>query len=139
MQRLDDLQGTLQRCARQGTKRQQLACRNLSERLLRVRPAILLKQRREVLRQEIERLHEQTRHRMREFKNRIATIEARLRLLGPDQVLARGYSITMDADTGRVVREAKAVEQGAKLRTKLKSGEIISTVDSNGGRESAKQ
>jgi exodeoxyribonuclease VII large subunit len=129
LQRLDDLQTTLQRCARQGTKRQQLACRNLSERLMRVRPAILLKQRREVLRQESERLHEQIRHRMREFKNRIATIETRLRLLGPDQVLARGYSITMDAETGKVIREAKAIEPGAKIRTKVKSGEIASTVE----------
>jgi exodeoxyribonuclease VII large subunit len=135
LQRLDDLQTTLQRCARQGTKRQRLASRNLSERLLRVRPAVLLKQRREVLRQETERLHEQTRHRMRELKNRIATIETRLRLLGPDQVLSRGYSITMDAETGRVLREAKGVEKGKRIRTKLKSGEILSTVDSCRGGE----
>jgi exodeoxyribonuclease VII large subunit len=130
LQRLDDLQGTLQRCAEQGVKRQRLACRNLSERLLRVRPAILLKQRREVLRQETERLHEQTRHRMRELKNRISTVESRLRLLGPEQVLARGYSITLDAESGKVLREAEAVEKGKKIRTKLKAGEIISTVDS---------
>jgi exodeoxyribonuclease VII large subunit len=129
LQRLDDLQTTLQRCARQGAKRERQALRNLSERLLRVRPAVLLKQRREVLRQEIERLNEQTRHRMRELKNRIDTLETRLRLLGPDQVLARGYSITTDAETGKVIREAKAVEKGAKIRTKLKSGEIASTVE----------
>jgi exodeoxyribonuclease VII large subunit len=130
LQRLDDLQTTLQRCAKQGAKRQLLACRNLSERLLRVRPAILLKQRGEVLRQETERLQEHTRHRMRELKNRLGTIETRLRLLGPDQVLARGYSITMDA-TGKVLREANAVEKGVRITTKLKSGQIISTVDSN--------
>jgi exodeoxyribonuclease VII large subunit len=90
---------------------------------------VLLKQRREVLRQETERLHEQTRHRMRELKNRLATIETRLRLLGPDQVLSRGYSITMDADTGKVLREANAARKGKKIRTKLKSGAIISTVE----------
>jgi exodeoxyribonuclease VII large subunit len=136
LQRLDDLQNSLLRCAKQGAKRQRLACRNLSERLRRVRPAILLKQRRELLRQEIERLREQTRHRMREWKNRIVTLEARLRLLGPDQVLARGYSITIDADSGKVLREARAVEKGKKIRTKLKTGEIISTVDSGESGES---
>jgi exodeoxyribonuclease VII large subunit len=130
LQRLDDLQITLQRYADQSMKRQRLAIRNLSERLLRVRPAVLLKQRREVSRQETERLHEQTRHRMRELKNRIATLETRLRLLGPDQVLSRGYSITMDAETGKVLREAEPVEKGARIRTKLKAGEIISTVNS---------
>jgi exodeoxyribonuclease VII large subunit len=129
LQRLDDLQSTVQRCARQGVKRQRLALRNLSERLLRVRPAVLLKQRREVLRQETERLHEQTRHRMRELKNCLGAIETRLRLLGPDQVLSRGYSITMDARTGKVLRDSRAVEEGKKIRTKLKSGEIISTVE----------
>lgn len=96
---------------------------------MRVGPAILLKQRRELLRQETERLHEQTRHRLREWKNRIGSLEARLRLLGPEQVLARGYSITLDADTGRVLRETKEIAKGKKLRTKLKSGEIISTVE----------
>jgi exodeoxyribonuclease VII large subunit len=129
LQRLDDFQSSLQRCAKRGIKRQRLACRQLSERLLRVGPAILLKQRRELLRQETERLHEQTRHRLREWKNRIGSLEARLRLLGPEQVLARGYSITLDADTGCVLRETKEIAKGKKLRTKLKSGEIISTVE----------
>jgi exodeoxyribonuclease VII large subunit len=129
LQHLDDLQTTLQRCAKQGAKRERQALRNLSERLLRVRPAVLLKQRRELLHQETERLHEQTRHRMRELKNCIGTLETRLRLLGPDQVLARGYSITMDAETGKVLREAKAVGKGARIKTKLKSGEIASTVE----------
>jgi exodeoxyribonuclease VII large subunit len=129
LQRLDDLQTTLQRCARHGAKRQRLALRNLCERLLRVRPAVLLKQRREVLRQETERLHEQTRHRMRELKNRLGTIETRLRLLGPDQVLARGYSITMDAETGKVLRDAKTTKKGKKIRTRLKSGEITSNIE----------
>src|SRR5262249_53722744 len=64
LQRLDDLEGSLMRSARQGTKRQRLAWSNVSERLLRVRPSILLKQRCEVLRQEAQRLHEQARHRM---------------------------------------------------------------------------
>jgi len=130
LQRLDDLQSNLQRCAKQGAKRQRIACRNLAERLLRVRPVVLLKQRRELLRQETERLREQSRHRMREWKNRLGTVETRLRLLGPEQVLARGYSITMDGETGKVLREAKATGKGKKIRTRLKSGEIISTVES---------
>jgi exodeoxyribonuclease VII large subunit len=133
LQRLDELQSSLLRCTKRGTKRQRLVCRNLSERLLRVRPAVLLKQRREVLRQETERLHEQIRHRMREWKTRLGTIETRLRLLGPEQVLARGYSITMDAETGKVLREAKAAVNGKRIRTKLKNGEIISNVENASG------
>jgi exodeoxyribonuclease VII large subunit len=54
---------------------------------------------------------------------------ARLRLLGPEQVLARGYSITMDAATGKVLRTAKGVETGQHLKTRLKAGEILSKVE----------
>jgi len=129
LQRLDDLQSGMVRCAKQGAKRQRLACQNLAERLLRVRPTVLLKQRRELLRQEMERLHEQARHQIRERKNRVETAETRLRLLGPEQVLARGYSITMEAETGKVVRNARDIAECTKIRTKLKAGEIISTVE----------
>jgi exodeoxyribonuclease VII large subunit len=129
LQRLDDLQSSLLRCAKRGIKRQRDVCRNLAERLLRVRPVILVRQRRELLRQETEHLQEQMRHFMRERRNRLDSIEARLRLLGPEQVLARGYSITTDAENGKLLREAKAVQAGKKIKTRLKTGEVISTVD----------
>jgi exodeoxyribonuclease VII large subunit len=63
---------------------------------------------------------------MRDSKNRLAHLDSRLRLLGPEQVLARGYSITLDAETGRIVCDADQVKAGQRLRTKLKKGEIIS-------------
>lgn len=73
-------------------------------------------------------MKEQTRHRIRDLKTRCAMVAARLRLLGPEQVLARGYSITMNDDTGRVIRAAGVVKAGQQLRTRLKSGEIRSVV-----------
>jgi exodeoxyribonuclease VII large subunit len=129
LQRLDDLQTSLLRCVRQGARQQRLVLKNLTERLSRVRPAALLRQRREVFEQAEQRLREQARHRVREWKNRFATVKARLRLLGPEQVLARGYSITMDAKTGTVVREAGEVRAGQGLRTRLKAGEVRSRVE----------
>jgi exodeoxyribonuclease VII large subunit len=107
LQRLDDLQGGLLRCAKQGEREASMALENLTGRLLRVRPAHLLKQRREALRQ----------------------VEARLRLLGPEQVLARGYSITTDAQSGKVLRDAKQVKPGQHLTTRLKTGVVRSVVE----------
>ena len=127
LQRLDDLQMGLGRCAKKGVREQRLRWQNLSERLSRVRPALLVKQRREVLVQEQQRLREQVRHRLRERRDRVASLEGRLRLLGPEQVLARGYSITMDSETGKVIREAAKVKSGQKLRTKLQKGEVTSS------------
>ena len=128
-QRLDDLQTSLLRCVRQGARQQRIAWRNLAERLSRVRPAILLKQRREVFQQAEQRLREQARHRLRESKNRLQTSEARLRLLGPEQVLARGYSITMDATTGSVLRDAHGLKKGQPLETRLSIGNVRSLVE----------
>lgn len=129
LQRLDDLQGSLLRCTKQGIRHGQTAARHLAERLGRVRPATVLKQRRELFEQEKARLDEQVRHRVREQRNKLATLEARLRLLGPEQVLSRGYSITMDAESGKVLRNAAKIKAGQRLKTRLKSGEIESRVE----------
>jgi exodeoxyribonuclease VII large subunit len=136
LQRLDDLTTSLGRSTRKGVRDQGLVVRNLSDRLARVRPANLLKQRREVLALAAERLREQTRHRLTEARNRVGTLDARLRLLGPEQVLARGYSITMHAETGEVLRDAAAVKPGQKLKTRLKKGELHSRVEPNTNTES---
>jgi exodeoxyribonuclease VII large subunit len=129
LQRLDDLRGSLLRCTKQGTRQQRVVLQNLSERLLRVRPAQLLKQRRELFEQEKLRLNEQIKHRLRERKDRVETLVSRLRLLGPEQVLARGYSITTDAATGQVFRDATKVKAGLRLKTRLQKGEVLSKVD----------
>ncbi len=129
LQRLDDFQTSLTRCAAQGLRQHRVSWRGLSERLLRVRPAVLLKQRREVFRQAGQRLREQAHHHLRELKNRFAMLDARLRLLSPEQVLARGYSITRDAETGKVIRDAKETKAGQRIETKLKSGAVISKVE----------
>ncbi len=129
LQRLDDLQAGLLRCAKQGTKERQVAWQNLATRLLRVRPAQLLKQRRELLKTSHHRLHELAQRHLRNWQNRFSATEARLHLLGPEQVLARGYSITTDAATGTVLREAAKVKAGQRLKTRLKTGEIFSRTE----------
>jgi exodeoxyribonuclease VII large subunit len=128
-QQLDDLQAGLLRCATQGTQGRLVVWQNLAERLLRVRPAQLLKQRRESLVMNRRRLRERVRVQLRNLKHRFGATESRLRLLGPEQVLARGYSITMDAATGRVLRKAVDVKAGQKLKTRLKTGEVFSRAE----------
>ena len=109
LQRLDDLQSGLLRCLKSGARGRAVALENLTGRFLRVRPSLALKQRRETLRQ----------------------LEHQLNLLGPEQVLARGYSITMDAASGNVLRDAAGVKAGQKLKTRLKTGEVFSRVENS--------
>jgi exodeoxyribonuclease VII large subunit len=75
---------------------------------------------------------------LRDGKNRFAAAESRLHLLGPEQVLSRGYSITMDAATGKVLRKAAEVKSGQKLKTRLKTGEVLSRAESTASKPSDK-
>jgi exodeoxyribonuclease VII large subunit len=125
-QRLDDLQASLLRMVKQTTRERRVIWRNIREKLLRVRPALVLKERRESLIQLIRRLRQQAQQQLLKSRNRFSMLEARLRLLGPEQVLARGYSITMRDDTGEVIRDASKVKTGQRLRTRLKSGVLKS-------------
>jgi len=107
LQRLDDSQSGLLRCLKTAVRSRRQSFDHAAARFLRAKPSQILKARREALRQ----------------------AEARLRLLGPEQVLARGYSITTDAATGKVLRDAKQVKPGQRLQTRLKTGQIRSIAE----------
>jgi exodeoxyribonuclease VII large subunit len=130
LQQLDDWQAGLLRCTRQKTKERRVAWQNLATRLLRVRPAQLLRQRREALAVNQRRLRESAHLHLRNGSSRFEATEARLRLLGPEQVLSRGYSITLDAATGKVLRAAKDAKAGQLLKTLLKMGKVLSKFES---------
>jgi len=108
-QRLDDLQSGLLRNLKQAARSRELLLQNLAGRFLRTRPSQRLPLRREALRQ----------------------LEKRLNALGPEQVLARGYSITTDAATGKVLREAGKVAAGRKLKTRLAQGTLTSRTETD--------
>lgn len=129
LQRLDDLQTGLLRCVKQRVRDRHAIWKNSAGRLTRLRPVQVVSRRRETLLQSVRRLQERGRIRLAGRRNGFTSLEARLRLLGPEQVFARGYSITMDAASGKVVRDARVVKSGQKLKTRLKSGEIRSRVE----------
>jgi exodeoxyribonuclease VII large subunit len=106
-QRLDDLQSGLLRGLKSAARSRGLVLENLTGRFLRAKPSQALKSRHEALRQ----------------------LERRLNSLGPEQVLSRGYSITTDAATGKVLRDATKVKMGQKLKTRLKKGEVLSRAE----------
>lgn len=73
----------------------------------------------------------QTRHAVevsrREARNRLAQLEGQLRLLGPQAVLARGYSITRN-QRGEIVRQPQDIGKGESMFTLVNGGQIESTV-----------
>jgi len=129
LQRLDDLQLTLTRGARQHLRKYRVAGQNLSVRLDRVRHGQLLAQRRTTLAREQRRLRDGARHYLRNLRQRGEALRDRLQLLGPEQVLARGYSITQDAASGRIIRSKTQTRPSQTLKTTLQSGEVHSVVE----------
>jgi exodeoxyribonuclease VII large subunit len=57
---------------------------------------------------------------------RVRSMKKLLESLGPDAVLARGFSLTTDAD-GRTITDAEKVRAGDKLITRLAKGSVTST------------
>jgi exodeoxyribonuclease VII large subunit len=53
----------------------------------------------------------------------------RLNALSPDGVLARGYSITQDAESGAVITSATATTPGRQIRVRLASGRLGARVE----------
>ena len=129
LQLLDDLQLALHRCAWRDVKKLRLAVQNAAASLSRVRPTRLLAQRRDRLKEAQRQLREHFRRQMQQLRHRSGTAGERLRLLGPEQTLARGYSITTDHATGQIIRAAQAARPGQKIKTRVQTGEIHSTVE----------
>ncbi|MDW8308980.1 MAG: exodeoxyribonuclease VII large subunit, partial [Verrucomicrobiales bacterium] len=132
-QRLDDALEALRRNATRHLRERRVHCQSLLDRLTRVRPALVLARRRERLDRAAARVRERARRLLELRLARFNELQTRLRLLGPEQVLARGYSITFDAATGAVLRDARAVQPGQRLRTRLKRGEILSRAEETRG------
>ena len=63
-----------------------------------------------------------------EGRHRLRQCEARLTLLNPKATLRRGYSMTFDRSTGRLIKSAAGVSTGTVLWTELHDGRIESEV-----------
>lgn len=91
------------------------------------RPDRLLAQRAESLRLLGDRLEQVVRRRLEEQRQRLVPLGNLVRTLGPESVLNRGYSLTVDAG-GNVISSVSELSQGARLVTRLRDGEVESEV-----------
>lgn len=62
-------------------------------------------------------------------RHRLGALAARLQTLSPLAVLQRGYSLTMDQATGRLLHAAEDTAPGRTLLTRLARGQVISRVE----------
>jgi exodeoxyribonuclease VII large subunit len=74
-------------------------------------------------------LNSSTRQLMSISRERAASLIHRLEALSPLAVLSRGYSLSMLASDGSVLRDANKVKRGDKIKTILDTGSFISSVE----------
>lgn len=67
--------------------------------------------------------------RLAEVRLHLEGLSGQLEGLSPLRVLERGYSITTRAKDGALVRSPRDAKPGEQLRTRLREGEVTSTVD----------
>jgi exodeoxyribonuclease VII large subunit len=97
----------------------------LTSLIMMFRPAEVLQRQRRELAQCSDKLHAIMRRQLERERLQIKRLSESVRLLGPEQTLRRGYSITEDAD-GKIVHSVKAVAANQKLKTIFADGSIWS-------------
>lgn len=150
-QLVDDRHRSLQLAMTRRTSMLHRRLNDLSNRLMRNRPAAIIQRLRNRLADAMKRLSERhPRHTLTTGRMRIESMEARLtramraqidrsrqrvdasarhlRAIGHQQVLARGYSITTLKRTGEVLRSPAQVQPGDRIVSQLAEGQIASTV-----------
>ena len=119
-----------------GTRRLEVA--GLAADVMHHEPRQMLARTRErlgVSQTRMERSQERT---LRRSAARLEALDARLRSLSPLAVLERGYALVFREDGG-VIRSAKEVANGDRLKTRLSDGEFASTVDDTVGKNRSKK
>lgn len=75
------------------------------------------------------RVHRAARLRLDRARDRTAALAEQLESLSPLNVLARGYSLTLAEDGGRVIRAATEVGPGDRIVSRVAAGRIVSRVE----------
>ncbi len=129
MQRVDELTDNLQRNWRVQWRGLAGKWEVAMERLRRFRPTTILSKKAELACALRGEMREYGAARLVDKRRRLEHLRDELRLLAPDNVLARGYSITKDSKTGAIIRRSGDVKSGQELRTRVAAGEFGSTAD----------
>lgn len=134
-QRLDDLRDSLRRGAmsQQQWRRQQWE--SLDARLARLKPSRWLETQRARIAELRRRARVEVLDATSGAKLKVAALQDKLRLLSPMNVLDRGYSITRETRTGRILRSPGDVTRGDVLITRFRDGEIQSEVTGSAERK----
>ena len=128
-QRMDDLEGRMQRIGDSLLDEGRRRLDQATARLDAIGPGRILSRQSEHCERLGRLLQERARHRLQHLGEGLARLESGLGHLSHRKVLERGYSITRIDATGRILKSAGEVHGGETLVTLLDKGEVRSRVE----------
>ena len=126
-QRVDDLAEELQTAVADEMRTQRQRLLTLAHQLERARPDRVMMERRAELSLRRGRLESRVLAALTARRNQVDQNRRQLQALGPEAVLARGFSYTLNA-SGKVVREARELKPGEEFTTQLGKGRVRGVV-----------
>jgi exodeoxyribonuclease VII large subunit len=128
MQRVDDLQVALNQILKSRYRENKLHLRVLHQRILRIKPRQWVTDYQTRWQKCQADLTERVHTVLEKYQTRQAALAHQLEILSPRNVLSRGYSITRESLSGKVIRRAEDLSCGAKIDTQFHLGRVESVV-----------
>ena len=135
--RVDDAARELVQQLRNQVGVRERAIAGLERRLVAASPRASIVASRTALDASLARISRAIEVRLERARRRMSASSRTLDAVGPQQVLARGFSITLD-DAGGIVRNPSAVKAGDRIETRLEGGTLHSRAidaENDGGRD----
>jgi exodeoxyribonuclease VII large subunit len=130
-QHVDQLEAKLNQARTWFLQQRRDQIRRLSSVLLAYHPREVLRTRRATLVTCSNRFHHLAKQQVEHCRLRLQSLRKSLVLLGPQQTLERGYSITQKA-AGEILHRAADASPGERIVTLLEDGQIMSAVEKTG-------
>ncbi len=127
-QYLDDLQIRLNRPVKICIKENTTKLHNLITRLIALRPIDDVKNKTKNMSDLKRRLTSITLQSLNEKRMTFLNIKDKIELLSPEGILKRGYSITIDKTTNKIIKSINNVKDGQVIKTNVSDGSFDSTV-----------
>lgn len=128
-QLLDELGLRLERAMRMQLTQKQQCCQQLVVRLHLLNPSNRVAMLEEKLANYREKLLRGMQHILSHKQLQLAGVSRELQAVSPLNTLGRGYSITTDAISGKVLTSSSETKPGSRIRTRLLEGSVVSVVE----------
>jgi exodeoxyribonuclease VII large subunit len=129
-QKVDQIESRLLQLLRWTVEHHRTHTNRLASLLQAYRPAQVVTRRRAEVAGVQARLENAAKYQLERAKQKLVSLERSIALLGPEQTLRRGYSITRKTN-GEILQRSEEVKAGDEILTRLAEGEVRSRIETD--------